>query len=644
MSGDAYRTFARSIYLSIDNNDIETFTQLNGFIHDRLSSSFQNDNIKSFEQFSGLFVWYYDYALDKLSSSITYKDIYDVCADRSARGLKDKLGWWFRFYERDKQPSLEEKRRINEYSKVLLNRYAELINVCLRRKDLRHLSFILNELQQSSRGFNHELSSLKWNIIFKRKDKLKDDEAKELAAMEEQYAVDGYLDNTVRLLFKATLFWSFFLYQMNILTADELRRVIGLFESYKGYIQYEFVEDLILLRSIMSEHEYAWGGWDYMERLSGVTYTPPSPHHWATLGAVLYSLQSKTPINIETEDSNPEQINAMEYLLSSMLETSNALQESGYSKWGALIGAQEESEYKARLSIEIDRYTRLKNTTITNKEKILAGISPDPQIVENFKRIMCESWENGNDIRAVFKYFNKIVDVGNDKEQKLFLLGSHEQVWQGYKTSLVKDEKFYIPIYGVERHGESLQDSEENLFFSLFTVEPSEESSKLLQELDKSINELLTRGFVPSVILCGYDLWRTHFRDLRSTDFLFSWNDKQGFPFANFGGVYKGLPVIHFRSVLMNNTLVVADFKAAFTLNQRTNDLAYKNVLNVSITEISEEKAKAIIDKTPNYWKKNLSEEDAVIKLRNSVLVDFYLRENFVIDNNDAYSVIRLGS
>ena len=94
----------------------------------------------------------------------------------------------------------------------------------------------------------------------------------------------------------------------------------------------------------------------------------------------------------------------------------------------------------------------------------------------------------------------------------------------------------------------------------------------------------------------------------------------------------------------MNNTLVVADFKAAFTLNQKTNDLAYQNVLHTNVNEITEGKAKAIIDENPNYWKKNLSEKDAIIKLRNSVLVDFYLIENFVIDNNNAYSVIRLGA
>jgi hypothetical protein len=645
LSGDAFRTFARAVYLSIDNKDIDTFIQLNSFIYDRLSSSFQNDNIKSFEQFSGHFVWYYDHALDKSRSSTTYKDIYDVCAERSAMGLKEKLGWWFRFYERDKQPSLDERKRINEYSKVLLNRYAQLINICLRKKDLGHLSFILNELQQSSRTFNHELSNLKWEIVFKRREKLKGDQAKELVAMEERYAVDAYVDNTVRLLFKATLFWSFFLYQMNVLSADELRKVIGLFQSYKGYIQYEFVEDLIILRSIMSEHEYAWGGWDYMERLSGVTYTPPTPSYWATLGAVLYSLQSNTPITIETEDSNPDQINAMEYLLSSMLDISKVLQENGYAKWGAIIGAEEESKFKSRLSTEIDRYTRLKNTAITEKEKILADINPDPQIVENFKKIMCDGWENGNDIRTVFKHFDKIVDLVEDNEdQKLFSLGSRNQVWLGYKTSLVKDEQFYIPIYGIERHGESLQDNEENLFFSLFTDESSGEDIKLFQELDKSINDLSKKEFAPSVILCGYDLWRNYFQDLKSADFLFTWNDKQGYPFANFGGVYKGLPIVYFRSVLMNNALIVADFKKAFTLIQKPNDKAYKKIVNIKIDEITEEKAKGFINENPNYWKKNLSEEDAIIKLRNSVLVDFYLIENFIIDNKDAYSVIRLGT
>ncbi|MGB8193687.1 MAG: hypothetical protein WCF67_17275 [Chitinophagaceae bacterium] len=641
ISGDAFRTFARAIYLSIDNRDIDTFTRLNGFIYDRLSSSFVNDNIKSFEQFSGLFVWYYEYALNKLSSSITYKDIYDICADRSARGLKEKMGWWFRFYEKSKQPSLEDKRRMNEYSRVLLNRYAEMINICLRKKDISHLNFIINELQQSSGGYRHEISSLKFDILFKKKSRPAGEEAQALAAMQERYKVESFVDTNIRVLLKATLFWCFFLFQMNVLSADELRRSLVIFQRYKGYLQSDLLEDLIFLRSIRSEHEYAWGGWDYMERMSGVTYSPPTPNYWAALGAVLYSLQYKSPITIESEDSDPDLINATEYLLGSMIDIAKGLRDSGYQKWGEIIGVDSDEKFKELLDREIERFTRLKNTAVTSKEKLLADIPLDVTYVQNFKDIMIEGWEKGNDVRTLFEYFHATENVADgEPDGKVFELGNKNEVLMGYKTSLVRDDQFFIPIYGIEKHGESLADIEETLFLSLFSNEEVLEADQMFEELDRAVTVLEGANFNATVILCGYDLWHERFQDLKTSDFVFDWNNKQGYPFSNFGGTYKQIPIIYFRSFFFNNMLVVASFKEAFALQQIPDANAYKNILRVGITEISQEKAESIIEEKPAYWK-NLSQEEAVVKLRNSVLVDFYLVENFLIKDKSAFIAIR---
>ncbi len=645
LSGDAFRTFVKSIYLSIDNKDIDTFRQLNSFIYQRLSSSYQNNNIKSFEQFSGLFVWYYEYSLNKLSSSVTYKDIYDICADRSARGLKERLAWWFRFYVQEKQPSLEEKKKVNRYSGVLLNRFASLISVCLRKKNLEHLPFILNELQQSSNRYNHALNALKWDIFFKRKARLQGEEAKKLAAMEELYSVDGYVDKNVRLLFKASLFWIFFLYDVDVLTQNELLKILDSFQQYHGYINSEFVEDFIMILNT-SGQEYAWEDWDYMERMSGVSYSPPSPLDWAPLGASLYSLQQKEIINIDTENLTPEQVNAMEYALSSMLDISKTLKEKGYEKWGKIIGAKTEQEFETLLESQIASLNRLKNKAITSKEKYIADLHLEVEYVENFKNIISESWEKNNDVRKLFNLFEKVVEISEDApSQKMLIIGIKQQVWLGYKTTLIKNDNFHIPVYGIERYGQTLAESEESFFFSSLDNESVEVGSdRIFDEIDTAISKLSQAKFTPSVIFCGFDIWRRTFQDLKSSDFSFNWNDKQGYNFNNFGGVYKGLPIVFFRSVIMQNRIIIADFKASFTLKYIKSNAAYKNILNVNIDAITKDKAMEIIEGNPQYWKRDLSEEDAVIALQNSILVDFYVTENFVIDNKEAYSSISINT
>lgn len=645
VSGDAFRTFAQAIYSSIDNKDTDTFSQLNSFIYSRLSNSFESNNTKSFEQFSGLFVWYYEYALNKLNLSITYKDIYDICADRSARGLREKLGWGFHFYSLDKEMSIDEKKRINEFSKILLNRFAELISVCLRHKDLAHLTFILNELNQSYRSYNHELSDLKFKVLMKRRENPQGDALNELIALEDKYAVEGYLNNTVRLLFKVTLFWSFFLYEMGVLKTDELQKILTLFDGYRWYIEDQLLDDMLFLRKPESEFDYAWGRWDYMERLSGVTYSPPTVSIWVTIGMILYLLRYKININIETENKDPEKINATESLLSSMLEIANSLSKAGYNKWGNVIQAKDEHAFNNQVTLLINRLTDLKNTAITNRERIIAQKPLDANYVSNFKKIMCEGWVQGNDVRKIFNYFQNTKNIDDEEEiKKLFQLGARNQVWQGYKTSLINDPELSISIFGVERHGQGLADTEENIFLSLFSGEETTEDIDLLSELDKSIVTLTEKGFSASLILCGIDTWHSNIQDLKSPDFVFNWDDKQGFPFFHFGGTYKKIPIVYFKSQLIKNSVVVSDFKKAFALNQKADEEAYEHVLHANIQEITEQKAISIIAENPNYWRKNLSEDEAKIKLMNSVLVDFYLIENFTIENNDAFSIIRLKS
>ena len=58
---------------------------------------------------------------------------------------------------------------------------------------------------------------------------------------------------------------------------------------------------------------------------------------------------------------------------------------------------------------------------------------------------MCEGWENANSLRAIFTHFENIVTIPEDeKGEKFNIIGFNNQIWTGFKTTLIKNEDFYI--------------------------------------------------------------------------------------------------------------------------------------------------------------------------------------------------------
>src|ERR1700722_10499315 len=160
ITADIKRTVFKSFYLAIDNNDIEMFYTLNSFLNSRLTALFRQKDIKNYTEYSGLFVYYYEYTLKKLRTSVVKSDIYDACSDRSVRGLKEKISFGQMFGRID-NIDINEQRQLNRYATILLDRFSELISVTLLYKNIGHITFILNQLQQVTNHYDHNLSSLR---------------------------------------------------------------------------------------------------------------------------------------------------------------------------------------------------------------------------------------------------------------------------------------------------------------------------------------------------------------------------------------------------------------------------------------------------------------------------------------------------
>jgi len=256
-------TIIRSFYIAIDNRDLNVFYSLNSFLYRRLSDNYNQDNIGGYVDFSAVFVYYYEYSLKKLNLSITYRDIYEACADRSTRGLKEKLNSYSK-WGRGEITNVHEQNKINKYSKIILNRFSEIIYTSLRYKDISHLSFTLNQLHQVPNAYDHNLSNLRFEILISKRKQLTAEELQDLHEKEELYEINSYVNNVVRILYKVTLFWSIFLYQTDAINFDDLSQILEILESYKGYIQHDFLEDVMILRDEQLGGDYSWHHWDFV--------------------------------------------------------------------------------------------------------------------------------------------------------------------------------------------------------------------------------------------------------------------------------------------------------------------------------------------------------------------------------------------
>lgn len=637
--GDSMRFIYKSFEISIDNKDVDVLLELRNFIYTQMNNCYQSDNLELFDLSSRFGTYYYEYAVKKLATSTTFREIYDLCCDRAPRELKDRLGWTFRFRTYKDEVSADERRKINRYSKILINRFSDLFDVCYQNKDLPTIKTILNQLHQCSDNYNHQLTELRINISIQRSKKGKDSSGEKLAELENRYNEEGFTNIRVKLLFKASLFWSIFLYQTKILSLDELTLLLKEYESYQGYIESDFLQDLLQLCNFTNSREYAWAGWDYIKkRPEGMTYAPPSVDQWAPFGAIVYLLIRDKSISNEVEQLTPGEVTQIEHLTESMLRILKNVEQAGIDKWSGLLNVATEDQLTAKVQSFRERLEKLQKTNISVRDKMIAEAEINLEYVSNFERILCEGWEKGNVINELFSHFGNIENIEGGRHP---ILGVKKQVWLGYKTSLIKNDALHIPIFGIERIGQDLADLEEHKFIQQVVEDQRQvKEQDVLLEIDNAIIELERRETPGTVMILGYHIWDTVFGQNRPAHFELDYNKQNELGVSNNGGKYRGIPLVKVRNALMTNSIMICDFEQSFSMKRKTSEGAYKNVLQVKVLPITKEDAISLIAENPAYWQGDLSHEDAIISLMNNIQVDFFLEESFNAKDKGAYQVL----
>jgi hypothetical protein len=625
LSGNTLRTVSDAVFKAIDIADVEMFQTLKSFWSERLTAAFNNDSLEHFESLSYLLPNTYEHALEKLRNSASSKEIYENCFQAAVLDTKFRIGFPFTAY--NEVLPFEDKEKYNRYSKIMLNRFADIFYNALRYKDLSKLPYLLKQLQLVRHPSHSAIISLIYELQKARKN---NSEAEVITQLEKTIQVEGFIDETVRLLYKTVLFWTFFLYSQKVYDIDELQQVLEMYKDYTGYIRMFLAEDMVLLRSFRSENEYSWGRWNYIEREGSVS--PPSIPAWTTEGMLFYLLRNNESFRIENQPYTTELIQGYESMATAMLGYLEKLEKSEYEIYGPVVGAKDKDNYFERIKRLRREASAVKKKAIRMREELLSRLPLETEYINNVRKMICDGWSEKNTINELFLHFDRIKTTDEiPKGTEIPRMGHKNTVWPGMKSSFVKDPQFYIPHFGTDAHGKEIAKWEESHFISAIRDPDPIHSIDIFAGINAAIEKLKTNEYTATVILMDIHDWYDHVNN-SDNKYLRFIKDDDSKTFTDLAGYYKEIPVIKMRGSFQKNTVVVADFRQAFSLLRKRFDGACKGFLVNTIEPISPEKADSMILQNPKEWVGNMDREDAKLHLVNSLIVNIYVQEKFMVD------------
>ena len=312
------------------------------------------------------------------------------------------------------------------------------------------------------------------------------------------------------------------------------------------------------------------------------------------------------------------------------------LEKNGYGKWHEVLGTPSKELFEKRIQSFRSQIDYLRQVNVTEKARSIANLPLHEPLVTSFKNVLIDGWRKKNLIRELFDYFKNVNT--NVSKNELLLLGDEKKIKEGWKTCFIDSSSYYVSIGNVDLYGHELSKIEERVFFRLIFNEEKIVVENWLLGIDEGIRNIKNGGFNPSIILLGYTLWHSIFSNLKHPDFVLNWVAKNEFTFSEYGGFYKDIPILPMKNDFLKGEIIVADFSESFIINQYM-DNGMPLIINVGL--ITEEEAKEIVDRNTGYWQQNdLSQDQAIIKVRNAIELDFYTLLSFKIKERNAFVIL----
>ena len=614
---------------AIKNNSIESFYAIDEFVVKILNLSISNRYLSHFRDYIEFFIFYYTLSYNyKYTNNAGNNIIFDACSDRAARRIRESFLLMKIKYEKS---NLIDKKIINEFKLRAFTAFSQLLFEQVKRKDLKQFTSTLNQLEQAE-TYDNYFDKFDFLIKLNRHQYTED----ELAYYKIKLQSYHYFLHTII----GVKYWLYFLYENNQFSLEEIYAFLSpinqVFQDNNISHDYWEIELMFnFLNSSALDWYLNWQSWDYIEHVEGKPYYMQSPMNWVFNGVVIDAIMNKSFSNSYSLDCNlieKQYPQNKSLLIHTLREKINLIQQS--DKWKAYFSNNIDSQVIEQQLNQINASFEIVNA----KEIVLAELIPEK--VTKFKEDFYNSWKNRKSlsIRKLFVHFNKIIPC-EDRSKELFIVGSKLFIEKGKRFFLNEtDYDFGVDSIANER-GTDLSFAEDRFFFeTVFKKKQEIVYGDFLLGLDTSIASLKKMGKVPNAIFLNHWDIYVHFERENNP----KWNPDNKTDLSV--GTYDNIAVFEYTyQNILQNRFIVADFEKAFSMLYREIPDAFDNVLKIDVKTISDELANEKLQKEPDKWKnidgQQLSDEEALIYIRTSILLDYEVIELFEIDDTDAFEI-----
>lgn len=426
--------------------------------------------------------------------------------------------------------------------------------------------------------------------------------------------------------------WSLFLSSMDKMDFMRAKKVIKGLELRYTKPQ-EILIDAVYIRKHSNAGFLGIQWWDFMERKSGTSYSPPSPYHWITLGATYHLLNSPlADFDFSEVPGNNDYI----FLLEKVKENI-AFFEHNWDRWSKFFesnadgGEEEKSRVKenflsnGRMLLSI--LARLKNRQQYIKDKEVADEYLSGEKVEKFKKLAGDDWKRNNRMLTIFDFFGNVTK--HEQMDGLPAIGS-SHLLQGLKIMFV--DQNYQEVHGSGHIGGEAARIVDGRFIQEIQFGQMETTYPTLEEgLRDSFLSLEIAEFEPTLIIIPPEfIYRTDLYAMAG----FTSND-QGEGVADFGS-YRGIPITTLYTTMLSEDVYVLDFASAMQLEIYEDAKRIDGRLNLEIRSLTDSQIDDMFEKDADGWRNKdgnvgLTDQEIKTKIATSVYVDIWVNARFNI-------------
>lgn len=469
----------------------------------------------------------------------------------------------------------------------------------------------------------------------------------EKLAIRKQFTKKHLLMITKRRCALVLVSWLTFLYIMDKVSEERFKFLLQQL-NLKYHFFEELLDDLDYIRSNEASGFLGIDFWDYMERESGVSYSPPQVYDWIVYGPTLLLLSQPMP-NFNQSVIVDDRQHA--FLLEAFKVKLNIF-EAQLTKFASVFGWNLALSTKSQSSIAeqlLSRFNERKEQIIFIFESVkvlneeeenrqLIARPLDHQSIYDFYDTLFDKWVNNCISYSFFRSAGNINIVSNSEnldyhgqstllehQRVMFVEGDKQTIYGsddlGIAAARTVDEQFILKITKVARQQKTNYDTD---------------FDSVTSGLDASISTLRKSGYEPDMIILSP-------QPFYKSD-LVSSKKYQRAEFLNKGqeiGVYDGIPVVRLFAKGLESKAVITTFRQGLSLTLFEDTSLFNNVYHLSLRELPVEEIENEYNLDSKRWTTNsdgiqLTEVQAKLRLAASLVLEMWTRGKFEILNPQA--------